>query len=207
MSILSPSAGASDYPNFTGYDSDNRYDVGSKVSPEAEYFDAWLIFQIQCELLKFQSILESNRIQFLTPEAIGTPKTDPAELDELQEAPVLKFVDAATKAIIFNTTLDAEGDVNVQLVWCSPATSGVCRWQVEYRVTDENDPMNAVWETPENVDSTVSAVAYGDVRANWSKSGLTAGGTLMMKISRLGAHGSDTLADTAYLALIKVTAT
>lgn len=205
MATVSPDKANADYPNFIGFDADDEWDVGSKSSPNEDYISSYWGIQIQNEILKHQELIRAGGAQQFSPELMGTPATDAAILDELNEAAVMAFVDAGDRAIILNAeVLDA--DTDVVIFWCGSPTSGAARWSVEYRETDDDDAMDAAWETPEAVTSTVSGVSYGQVTATVSLSGLTVGNTLMLKISRLPGHAGDTLGATAYVARVKLQA-
>lgn len=136
------------------------------------------------------------------PEAMGTPATDPAVLDELNEAAALNFADAATRSVIINGYVH-DTSVDVELVWCTPAASGNAKWQVEYRTTADGDAMNGAWSTATETDAA-GPYAYSQVTTAVTLSSLAVGETLMLKISRLGDDAADTLNDAAYLMLVRL---
>lgn len=202
MADDTPSVAKSDYPSFPGYPFDNVWDQGTKVAPNSQYVDAWILSQIQSELLMHQQLLQGGAAQLFSPELMGTPAANPAVISELNEAAVMVFVDAAESSVILNAQV-LSADTDVVIVWSSPTDTGNVRWQVEYRQTDDDDPMNAAWSTAAATDAA-SAVANGQVSTTVALSGLTVGETLLLKIGRLGADGLDTLADSANVALIKL---
>jgi hypothetical protein len=101
----------------------------------------------------------------------------------------------------------AGGGLTVRLGWSSLATSNAAVWQVAFRrISDDADDMdtshtydfNTVTATTA---SAVNEVAYDNVTFtdgadmdSWAD-----GEMAIMRILRIGSHGSDTLGNTAYL--------
>ena len=203
MASDTPSVAKADYPSFLGYAYDDQWDQGTKVAPNEDYVDAWWLSQIQSELLAHQQLLQAGAAQLFSPELMGTPAANPAVISELSNGvAIMTFVDASTTSVLLNAQVLA-ASTDVIIVWSATPTSGDVVWQAEYLETADNADMDAAFASATTTDA-VSAVADGQVKTTISLTGLTVGNTLLLKISRLGGDGSDTLAATANAALIKL---
>lgn len=249
MAESTPTASDSDWPSFSAWALDSQYDVATKASPDSEWIDSWIIFQIVAELLKHQDLLntqltpagnysvklsdnagvykwsikdsdgtdvfsvDSNGVvtmtggiigvpRILDPQEMGTPSANPAVLDELNNASAMKFIDGATRSIIVNHEIQ-DASTDIELVWCTSATSGNVRWQIDYRSTADGDAMNGAWTTV-NATDAAGPYAYSQVTTVISLTSLTVGKTLMMKISRLGGNVLDTINQDMYLMLARM---
>ena len=204
MAVDTPSVAKADYPNFLGYGYIDTWDQGSKVSPSTSYLDSWWYSQIQSELMAHQQLLQGGAAQLFSPELMGTPAANPAVLSELgtSGAAIMTFVDAATSSILINAQVLAAA-MDVIVVWSATPTTGNVVWQAAYLETANDADMDAAMATAQTVDA-VSAVADGQVKTTVSLTGLTVGNTLLLKIARLGADGSDSLTATANAAMVKL---
>lgn len=203
MASDTPSVAKADYPSFTGYAYDDQWDQGTKVAPNEDYVDAWWLSQVQSELLAHQQLLQAGAAQLFSPELMGTPGADPAVISELSNGiAIMTFVNAATTSILLNAQVLA-ASTDIIIVWSATPTSGNVVWEAAYLETADDEDMDAAMATEETTDA-VSAVADGQVKTTVSLTGLTVGNTLMLKISRLGGDGSDTLAATANVVMVKL---
>ncbi len=249
MAELTPTAADAEYPSLTAWALDNAYDVGTRGSPNAEWWDSWAAFQTIAELLEHQDQLntqltpagnysvaladnagvyswavkdsdgatvfkvDSNGVvtiaggiigvpRILDPQEMGTPSSNPAVLDELNNASAMKFIDAATRSIIINHEVQ-DASTDIELVWCTSATSGNVRFQLDYRTTSDGDAMNGAWTTT-NATDAAGPYAYSQVTTVISLTGLTVGDTLMMKVGRLGGNVLDTIGQDMYLMLARM---
>ncbi len=203
MASDTPSVAKADYPSFRGYAYDDQWDQGTKVAPNEDYVDAWWLSQIQSELLAHQQLLQAGAAQLFSPELMGTPGSNPGVISEMASGPsIMTFVDAATSSVLINAQVLAAA-TDVIIVWYATPTTGNVVWRASYLETADNADMTAAL-TDVDITDAVSAVANGQVKTTVPITGLTVGNSLLLKVSRIGADGSDTLAATANVPLIKL---
>ncbi len=204
MSEITPSVASAKYPAYTGYVITSTWDQGNEGSPNKNYWDGWRIAQVESELLAHQQLLQGGAAQLFSPELMGTPGSNPAVLSELATsgAAIMTFVDAATSSILINAQVLAAA-MDVIIVWSATPTTGNVVWQASYLETADDGDMDVAMASEDATDA-VSAVEDGQVKTTVSLTGLTIGNTLMLKISRLGGDGSDSLTATANVALVKL---
>ncbi len=204
MADDTPSVAKADYPSFTGYAADDVWDQGTKVAPNSQYVDGWWVSQIQSEVLAHQQLLQGGAAQLFSPELMGTPGANPAVLSEFATsgASIMTFVDAATSSILINAQVLAAA-MDVIIVWSATPITGNVVWQAAYLETADDADMDVAMATEQTIDA-VSGSADGQVKTTVSLTGLTIGNTLMLKVSRLGADGSDSLTATANVVMVKL---
>lgn len=116
-----------------------------------------------------------------------------------------EFADAAQQSVDWNQQLPNDMNLsvapNIVLAWSSPATSKVCKWQVDLLYRQSGESTAAVSESsvafPE---PTSSSTANGLVITSFAMTVPNASDLILfLLISRMGAHANDTLSNTAHL--------
>lgn len=203
MATDTPSVAKADYPSFSGYPFDDQWDQGTKGSPNEDYVDAWLLSQMQSEILAHQQLLQAGAAQLFSPELMGTPAANPAVISEMASGPsIMTFVDAATRSVLINAQVLA-ATTDVIVVWYATPTTGNVVWRASYLQTADDASMIAAL-TDVDVTDAASAVANGQVKTTIPITGLTVGNSLLLKISRIGGNVSDTLTATANATMVKL---
>lgn len=203
MAEISPSVGDAQYPSYAGFSLTDTWDQGSLGSPNPDWIDSFFLIQIENELLAHQQVLQAGGAQLFAPGLMGTPNINPAVLSELANGiAIMTFVDAATTSILINgQVLDAATDVII--IWSATPTTGNVVWRASYLQTADDADMTAAL-TDVDVTDAVSGVANGQVETTVPITGLTTTRSLLLKVSRVGADGSDTLTATANVAMVKL---
>ena len=198
-----PSVAKALYPAFPGYPFEAQWDQGSEPSPNSNYVDGWWLSQIQSEIMAHQQLLQAGAAQLFSPELMGTPAANAAVLSEMASGPaIMTFIDAATSSVMVNAQVLAAA-MDVIIVWYATPITGNAVWRASYLETADDADMTAALADVDVTDAA-SGVANGQVKTTVPITGLTVGNSLLLKISRIGGDGSDTLTATANVPLIKL---
>lgn len=126
--------------------------------------------------------------------------------------PVLDCADAATTDCLFSDIMPQNANLasglTVIIKWTAhTAVTGAVRWQVAFGrlnssiATATFDTAGLVTST---VNGTIDSISTATVTALTTINGITSGDLYVVKVSRLGADGADTMTDTAELCSVEV---
>lgn len=143
---------------------------------------------------------------WIQAESLRAPGSNPASFEDLGISGVWQFANNLTRVIVCKFPLlyniDREEDIKIQLGWSSPATLKICRWQVEYLFCGEDENMGASAQGTLTQNSPSSAVANGLKISEFTIPASAISEEdhcLLLRVSRLGNHGDDTLEAAANL--------
>jgi len=136
---------------------------------------------------------------------LRAPGTKPATFVDHGIAGAWEFSDDADDTIIAQGRIPRRADISVAVSlafkWSSPATSKVCKWQLEYLWRAGDEDMTVAAQETLTITPTSSANANGLVVSELTGIDLPSDtdNLIKMRIKRLGADAADTLSDVANL--------
>jgi len=143
-----------------------------------------------------------KKLIWLNPGSIKVPGESGATWADLGIGGAWEFPDNLTRYIVadcrFPKSISTTEDITIEVVWSSPSTTGVCRWQLEYLVCEEDDDASAAGTALATQDVAPSATANGLKVVAFTVPSAAVGccdEILLLRLARIG--GSDTLGDVA----------
>jgi len=143
---------------------------------------------------------------WIQAESIKSPGVSPATFQDVGISGAWEFADGSTKVVICKfplpTDIDYTENVTIYLGWSTPAISKNCRWQVEYLLRKADEDVTAVAEDTLTQNEGSSATANGMTVSDFTIPAASIDATdncLLLRISRIGGHGDDTLSNVANL--------
>jgi len=132
------------------------------------------------------------------------PTTKPATLVELGISVAWEFSDNTDDTVVANFRIPYRMDKDISptllLSWSSPATSKVCKWQVEILWTAQDESVAGSAQSTLTTTSTSSSTANGlTITSITLPTPDTPDLCLHLRIKRLGADPQDTLENVAHL--------
>ena len=148
--------------------------------------------------------------EWLAAGALNAPHANPASRVAHGLCSAWQFVNTAVEGnqehvcALMKVPVDMDRAVapKICIGWSADGISpGVCRWQVEYLWTSENEDTTGAAQETLTLDSTASATSNGLVVGQLTGVDLPSATDvcLHMKLTRLSAHANDTIADTVEL--------
>jgi len=156
--------------------------------------------------MEFHGNARTNKSIWIQSESLRAPGTNGATFTDAGITGAWEFADNVTRYVVckfpLRTDIDRTEDIELVLGWFSPATSGNCKWQLEYLLRGEDEDMTVAAESAETQAVAPSTTANGLVLTTFTVSAANISDTdhcILIRIARVGGDADDTMSDSAYL--------
>jgi len=156
--------------------------------------------------IEFHGNARTKKSIWIQSESLRAPGTNGATFTDVGISGAWEFADNVTRYVVckfpLRTDIDRTEDIELVLGWFSPATSGNCKWQLEYLLRGEDEDMTAAAESTETQTVAPSGTANGLVLTTFTVPAANISDTdhcILIRIGRVGGDAADTMSDSAYL--------